>query len=169
MSSPATFERAFKRTIGHEGGWVNNPNDPGGETKYGVTKRDHPDLDIANLTLEQAKGIYFAEYWLPLGAKDLADEDVACKVFDIAINCGTRKAIEILQRAINFLTPREDEVAEDGSVGPVTIAAANALDPDLLLLALRGEQYQHYRSLIRSDKTTRYETFARGWLRRAMA
>ena len=51
-----TFDTAFDRLIGHEGGYVNNPADPGGETKYGISKRSYPSLNIANLTREMAEG-----------------------------------------------------------------------------------------------------------------
>ena len=58
-----TFDQAFAIVIGEEGGYVNDPNDPGGETKYGIAKNSHPNVDIANLTLDQAKAIYKTEYW----------------------------------------------------------------------------------------------------------
>lgn len=57
------FQSAMQFIIPHEGGYVNNPNDPGGETNYGIAKRSHPDVDIKNLTLAQALNIYLNEYW----------------------------------------------------------------------------------------------------------
>lgn len=63
MNYPDDFEKAFAFVLEHEKGYVNNPKDPGGETKYGICKKYHPNLDIKNLTVEQAKEIYYNEYW----------------------------------------------------------------------------------------------------------
>jgi len=57
------FDKAFEILIGHEGGYVNDVNDRGGETRYGISKRAYPHIDIANLTLAQAKEIYRTDYW----------------------------------------------------------------------------------------------------------
>ena len=58
------FDKAFEFTIGVEGGYVNDPSDPGGETKFGVSKKSYPNLDIKNLTITQAKEIYYKDYWI---------------------------------------------------------------------------------------------------------
>lgn len=165
----SAFEAAFARTIQFEGGFSDDPNDPGGATKYGISSRSYPDLDVRTITLEQAKAIYLRDFWEPASCDRLNDPEVAAKVFDLAVNCGIRKAGEILQRAINFLIRHEAEVSEDGVIGPSTIHAAEMCNQRLLLLALRGEQYVHYRALVQSKNTTRFETFAGGWLRRSMA
>ena len=60
-----TFEEIIDKVIEHEGGYVNDPDDPGGETKYGIAKKSNPDVDIKNLTIEQAKEIYWDKYWVP--------------------------------------------------------------------------------------------------------
>ena len=59
----ARFLKAFEKVLRHEGGYVNDPLDLGGETKYGISKRSYPHLDIKNLTLDQAKQIYFRDFW----------------------------------------------------------------------------------------------------------
>lgn len=81
------FNAAFDFVIGAEGGYVNDPKDPGGETKYGISKRAYPGLDIASLTIEQARDIYHLDYWLPAGCESL-DQAKALIVFDAAVNQG---------------------------------------------------------------------------------
>lgn len=94
-----TFDRAFEFVIGHEGGYVNDPQDPGGETKFGISKRSYPNLDIKSLTLEQAKDLYFRDYWVPAGCGSMADEAMAILVFDCAVNQGVGRAKQIAGRA----------------------------------------------------------------------
>lgn len=91
------FNSAFEIVVGIEGGYVNDPADPGGETKYGISKRFHPDLDIKNLTLEEAKDIYHSEYWLPSGAADL-QQPMDLFVFDTAVNQGVSVAKHIYSK-----------------------------------------------------------------------
>jgi lysozyme family protein len=90
------LEIALKFTLKWEGGYSNDPNDPGGETKFGISKRYHQDLDIKNLTLEGAVGIYNTEYWEPCGCAIL-DLPLAVCVFDTAVNRGVSKALQYLQ------------------------------------------------------------------------
>lgn len=74
-----------------DGGYSNNPTDPGGETKFGISKRAHPNVDIANLTAEQALDIYQNDYWTPLGGDNIPIP--TCVVaFDTAVNCGLSRA-----------------------------------------------------------------------------
>ena len=81
------FDTAFLLVIGVEGGYVNNPEDPGGETKYGISKRAYPDLDIRNLTLAAAKAIYLRDYWTAHHC-DQMEWGKALLVFDCAVNGG---------------------------------------------------------------------------------
>lgn len=94
-----SFERAFEIVVGAEGGYVNDPQDPGGETKYGISKRVYPSFDIKNLTLEQARGIYFEDYWLKAGCDQIADARLAILVFDCAVNQGVSRARQIFSIA----------------------------------------------------------------------
>jgi lysozyme family protein len=92
--SSSNFPRAFEIVIGAEGGYVNDPNDPGGETKYGISKRVYPNEDIPNLTLDHAKDLYHRDYWLPAGCDALAyPMDVI--VFDTAVNQGVSVATQV--------------------------------------------------------------------------
>jgi lysozyme family protein len=92
------FDHAFTIVVGEEGGYVNNPKDPGGETKFGISKRSYPNLDIRNLTIEDAKGIYQRNYWAPLGC-DKFPWLVSLPLFDCGINCGVTEALLLLHKA----------------------------------------------------------------------
>jgi len=89
------FLPAFQIVIGVEGGYSNDPRDPGGETKFGISKRAYPNVDIPRLTLEQAQGIYRRDYWDACGCDTMSWERALC-VFDMAVNQGQGAA-----RALN--------------------------------------------------------------------
>jgi lysozyme family protein len=136
----------------HEGGYVNDPRDPGGETRFGISKRAYPDVDILRLTEDEAKAIYRRDYWDKLRPDELPQELAIC-VFDCAVNMGRDKAIRLLQRACG--------VAQDGVMGGNTIAAANRLvDPVVRFSAERIIAYTGIRG---------FDTFGKGWLRRTVS
>ena len=145
------FEIAIERVLSNEGGYVNDPKDPGGETQWGISKRSYPDVDIANLTREEAKAIYKRDFWDKVRGADL-HEDVAFQVLDFAVNSGGSVAIQYLQRAAG--------VADDGHIGPVTIEAVNnAFIPSLVVTYLS----------LRLDFMTRLKNWpdaGKGWARR---
>jgi lysozyme family protein len=98
MTNLNDFRRALQFTLKWEGGYINDPADPGGETKYGIAKRSHPSLDIANLTPEQAATIYANEYWDACGC-DSIPFPFCVAVFDTAVNCGVSKATQWMKEA----------------------------------------------------------------------
>lgn len=146
-----TFDEAFARVIGHEGGYVNDPRDPGGETKYGISKRAYPRLDIKALTVTTAKAIYLTDYWIPAGC-DRAPVAVRYDLFDAAVNSGIQQAVKWLQRAA--------QVKDDGDFGPKTQAACIALPGDALRARFNGARLQFMTDLPTWDR------FGRGWARR---
>lgn len=151
MTSPDSFDLACDRLLGHEGGYVFDENDPGGETKWGISKRSYPDLDIKNLTREQAKDIYRRDFW-QRGRMAAYDFSVAFQVFDIAVNSGIETAIRMMQRAA--------DVADDGYVGPMTLGAVKATSRTDMLMRLNAE---------RLDYMTRLKNWphhGKGWARR---
>ena len=145
------FDQAFKTLIGHEGGYVNDPRDPGGETKFGVSKRAYPDVDIASLTLDQAKAIYKRDYW-DRARCDQLPEAVAFQVFDTAVNSGIGQSIRFLQRAVG--------VADDGQVGPLTIRAVQRLDAEAVVSRFNGHRLDFLTRL------STWDVYGRGWARR---
>ncbi|QBH20851.1 hypothetical protein EYC51_15905 [Alcaligenes faecalis] len=150
-----TFEAAFERLIGHEGGYVNHPDDPGGETNWGITLRTARAAgytgSMRDLTREQAKEIYRAEYWSRARSEEL-DGAIAFQVFDAAVNHGIGNAIRFLQRAA--------EVADDGAIGPVTLAAVKAMSVTDVLARFNAERLIFYTNL------STWGSFGRGWARR---
>lgn len=140
------FDIAFDRLIDHEGGYVNDPKDPGGETKFGISKRSYPDVDIKNLTLEQAKAIYLRDFWNPLGN---AHDAIKFQAFDFAVNSGIQTAIRKLQVAVG--------VADDGHWGPASTAALARMDVSDALMLYLAERLDFLRKL----KT--WSSFGAGW------
>lgn len=146
-----TFNEVFDRVLGHEGGYVNDPQDPGGETKWGISKRSYPHLNIKTLTREQARDIYKKDFWDRLQADKFAD-GVAFQLFDFAVNSGIETAVRYLQRAVG--------VADDGHWGPISQRAADNTSEPLLIMKLNAE---------RLDFMTRLKNWpvhGRGWARR---
>jgi lysozyme family protein len=147
-----SFDKAFEHVVGVEGGYVNHPNDPGGETIYGITRRDHPQVWAnGRPTLEQAKTIYHDHYWRPVKADDLP-WPLAMFVFDAAVNQGVGTATRLLQKTLG--------VAQDGIIGNNTLAAikkANPVELCALYLADRALRY---------TGTRNFDVFGRGWLKR---
>lgn len=149
------FDTAFDRLIGHEGGYVNHPDDPGGETNWGITLRTAREAGYTGtmraLTREEARAIYRAAYWNRAKA-DQYDAAIAFQLFDAAVNHGIGQAIRFLQRAVG--------VADDGAVGPVTLAAVHAMTVTDVLSRFNAERLDFY------TKLTTWPTFGKGWARR---
>lgn len=146
-----SFEDFLPVLFEHEGGYVNHPKDPGGETKYGISKRAYPNEDIRNLTKGRAAQLYRRDYWDRCRCDDIPFS-LACMLFDDAVNAGPGSAIPRFQRAIG--------VADDGIIGPVTLSKANAVDEEFALMEYREFREIFYRRL------RNFPTFGRGWLRR---
>ena len=87
-----SFNEIIEKVLEHEGGYVNDPTDLGGETKYGITKRFYPDVDIKNLTKEQAKEIYYKDYWIRYKVPEVPDH-LRHIYFDMCINQGVGTAV----------------------------------------------------------------------------
>lgn len=145
------FDIMFDRLIGHEGGYVNDPNDPGGETKWGISKRSYPHLNIKELSRDGARALYYTDFWLRIHADKLRD-GVAFQLFDFAVNSGIGTAVRYFQRALG--------VADDGYWGPRSQAAADAASESDQIMGLCAE---------RLDFMTRlknWEHHGKGWARR---
>lgn len=159
------FARAVEVVLAHEGGYVHDPDDPGGETHWGISRRQYPDLDIASLTKDQAAAIYFRDWWNRYGYDRIHDTEVATKVLDLSVNMGPGAAHKCLQRALHACGQRH--VTIDGVLGPQTIGAANSVPADVLLAALRAEAAAYYRQL--AERDPRRQKYLVGWLNRAYA
>jgi lysozyme family protein len=156
------FLKAIDYMLKHEGGYVNDSADPGGETRYGISRRSYPNLNIKSLTKDQAREIYHRDFWTKAKCEDIVDESVAVKLFDLAVNMGISQAIKLIQRA---LRSTGHSVTEDGIIGPATIAAINKADPTDLLAALKSEAAGFYRLIAQANPSQK--KFIEGWLNRA--
>jgi lysozyme family protein len=137
MGSP-NFERAIPILLEEEGGLVDDPHDPGGLTKYGISKRSYPHLDIRALTPELAAVLYARDFWPACGAEQLA-WPLCLFVFDHAVNAGHVAAIKCLQRAAH--------VGDDGKLGPQTLGAVQSRNLRALCRQFNVERCQYYMSL----------------------
>ena len=171
----ASFDLAIPHVLRHEGGWVDDPVDPGGATNYGISLRfaqqegldfdgdgDVDADDVRGLTQAQAGEIYRERFWDRYGYEQITDQRIAAKVFDACVNTGPVRAHRFLQRAL-CAVGRAVEV--DGSAGPKTIAATNEADSDRLMVELIREQANFYRTL--AELKPRLAKFLKGWMRRA--
>ena len=150
-----TFQQMFDRLIGHEGGYVNDPRDPGGETNWGVTKRTALANGYAGamkaMTRDQAFRIYQSAFWVRYQC-DKMPEAVAFQFFDAAVNHGFGNASRMLQRAVG--------VADDGVIGSRTIAAIKQTAISDVIMRLNAERLEFY------CKLGNFTTFGKGWVRR---
>lgn len=148
------FDGAFERLRGHEGGYVHDPRDPGGETKFGISRRSYPDEDIKGMTIERAKSIYLRDFWA-VARCDVLPESIRFDVFDMAVNSGVTAAIRVLQRAAGT-TP-------DGVIGPLTLGAVNTMTAERLAARFNGARLAFLAEL------PTWPAFSRGWSRRIAA
>ena len=147
------FDYCMTVLLENEGGYVDDKLDPGGETKYGISKRSYPREDIKNLSKVRAGEIYKKDYWLPIKANRLPKGVDLC-VFDMAVNAGINRASRILQECI--FTP------VDGVIGEKTIIASQAEVRADLIKNYTNRRISFYKSLMS------YDRFGDGWVKRAI-
>jgi len=153
------FDYCLKTILKHEGGFVDHPEDPGGATNKGITKKTYDNYMRKEMTVDELKsipddhvnGIYSKMYWSPVKGNDLP-HGVDLSAFDWAVNSGPRRACKEIQKIIG--------VQADGVIGPITLESIKHYSPISLLKELSEERESFYRGL------PTFETFGRGWLRR---
>jgi lysozyme family protein len=168
------FNTAIEVVLRHEGGFVDNPSDPGGATDYGVSARwlkskglleqlEEGDktqdevMAIREMTKAQAMGFYKAYFWDFYKYQNLQAQPVATKVFDTGVNLGPSRSHRILQGILGLIP--------DGVLGPKTFAEANALSPSTLVVKFQTAQANFYRGLV--AKNPKLSVFLSGWVNRA--
>ena len=158
VSEMSTFERAMDFVLKWEGGYVNHPSDPGGETNFGIAQKSHPDVDIKNLREDQAMDIYREEYWNEIQGDELPDA-VAIAVMDYAVNSGVKRASRALQNLVHA------EV--DGQIGPLTIKqvqiAADHLGAKVVAQKVVMQRSDFLCGLLSNPDMA---VFMKGWMRR---
>jgi lysozyme family protein len=145
------FPRCIKHVLAAEGGYVQDPNDRGGETKYGISKRSYPHLDIKGLSLEMATAIYRRDFWTPIQG-DALPPGLDLLLLDHAINAGVGASVRLVQRITGC--------ALDGQLGPLTLAAIAARDPQKMIEEFSATRLAFYESL------PGWRHYAAGWTRR---
>ena len=154
------YKEIIQKVLKREGGATvtNDSDDPGGLTKYGISKRSNPDLDIENLTLKTAVEIYKERYWKPSRA-DYLNLELAEAYFDMVVNSGRVRAVKILQEACNH---KKKKLKVDGMIGPNTIKACKSLEAS----RYRAFRVKYYVELVlRKPVLMKYYY---GWYKRAI-
>ena len=150
-----TFQQIFDRLIGHEGGYVNDPRNPGGETNWGITKGTALANGYAGamkaMTREQAFKIYQSAFWVRYQCEKMPSA-IAYQFFDAAVNHGLGNASRMLQRAVG--------VADDGVIGNMTLAAVKKMAISDVIMRLNAERLEFY------CKLGNFATYGKGWVRR---
>ncbi len=163
----ADFKQAARMVLNYEGGYR---QDMDGKTNYGINERYH-DVNIEGLTEDEAVGIYFKDYWMPLKLERINNNRIAARMLDMVINHGgDQRTVMMFQEAVNdFLHVYDREpIKEDGIVGPKTIEAINSIKErhiNAFLKLLSAIRIYYYRHLIHSNDAKKVEFI--GWLNRA--
>lgn len=175
----AKFEDSVGYVMSNEGTFSDHPHDPGGPTFWGISLRfleatgtdidkdgDIDEDDVRALTRADAIALYGLKFWKPLQLQRMKSQAVATRVLDMAVNMGNRRAVKILQKAVNALLGDDDEKLKiDGKLGLKTFGATNSLDGVELMASLREKHGDFYRALVK--KRPDLGVFLEGWLNRA--
>lgn len=151
------FDKLVSIILKHEGGYVNDPDDLGGETKYGISRHRYPDLDIRNLTEEQARAIIYEDFYLKMRLHYIKSDLLALHVLDMGFNAGRYTAVRLLQELLLG-------IPVDGVIGPVTAAAiAHASIHVDMVKAYRAKRIERYYEVSRLRNNKK---FLKGWVNR---
>lgn len=150
----STFDDCLNFVLEREGPMTDDPNDPGGLTKFGIAQSSHPGVDVRNLTRDGASNIYHVEYWQPTHCDSL-DKPAALCVFDSAVNMGCHQAIELLQAAVGANV--------DGAFGPQTLERYHeaAVNMPSLIIAFHAARDNAYHA------KSGFNRYGNGWLNRS--
>jgi len=159
------FEKSFLFILKWEGGYVNDPNDPGGETKYGISKKAYPDLDIKHLTIDDAKEIYYQDYWIKASCTliEQYSERLAFFHFNTSVNLGCRRAIKLLQKSIK---QQGFSIKIDGIFGNQTLLNLKQSNLQWLYDTYCISISSYYIKL--TQQVSKLRKFLRGWLNRTI-
>lgn len=157
----ASFEKAILKTLANEGGakFTEDPADPGGATKYGISLRAYPQEDIRNLTEQRARELYKRDYWDRVRGDDITSQVIAENIFDTCVNMGVRSGSRLAQIALG-IDPA------DGIVGSVSLAKINETEPATFLAAYTIAKVARYAHICNRDRTQ--SRFLLGWINRAL-
>jgi lysozyme family protein len=155
----ADFAPAIKILLQNEGGYVNNPADPGGETNYGICKRSYPNEDIRNLTVERAKEIYRLDFWTPLRCGQINDQCIATNLFDFGVNAGTGTARHMMADCLGVQGYQH-------AMWPDVVGLINKSNGGDLNFIFTYRRIEYYFSLASNRSSLRQ--FFKGWINRSL-
>ena len=157
----ADFNPAISKTLQHEGGdkFTDDTLDHGGATKFGISQKAYPKLDIRNLSEDHAKDIYRRDYWNRVKGDDIQSQLVAETIFDVCVNMGVSGGSKLAQKTLAI------EPA-DGIIGPQSLAVINAADEDLFIAKFALAKIQRYTEICQADSSQK--KFLLGWLNRTL-
>ena len=154
------FNRAFHFVLSSEGGTNPDPIDRGGLTRWGISERQYPNIDIAALTINTAKQIYYNDYWLR-NKCDKLSSDLATVLFDSSVNCGQNSAAKWLQRSCNKLG---SHLKVDGIIGFKTLFEVHKYSPMKIQDLLVAERLRRYVWML--NRYPSQVKYIKGWLNR---
>lgn len=177
----ADFKKAFQLIIANEGGYVNDPDDPGGETYKGISRKNWPawlgwiaidhlkalpgfpaSLHDDNETVRQfeyeVSSFYYCQFWNLIKGSLISDQGMANSIMDFAVNAGVGTSVELAQKVV--------KTDPDGKIGPNTIKAINAFNPDHFMSAFTVEKIRRYIAIVKKRPTSK--KYFLGWISRAV-
>ena len=176
----AGFELALHVLLNHEGGYVNDKRDPGGATNYGVSLRwlrsqniidadldddgDVDEHDVRLLSRPQVAELYRRAFWEPNNVQDIESQRVAIMLFGLIVNTGPKRAVKMLQEALNVSRMRKSSLLVDGWLGPKTMEAINSTDSTILINHYKKIARAFYSNIVRENPIL--DKFLVGWFRR---
>lgn len=157
----ADFNQAINKTLKHEGGdtFTYDATDRGGATKYGISQKAYPDVDIQNLTEIQAKEIYQRDYWNRVRGDDINSQTVAENIFDACVNMGVGGGSKLVQTSLG-IDPA------DGIIGSQSLQVINSADEELFLAKFALAKMRRYAELCTADSSQK--KYLLGWLNRTL-
>ena len=170
----ALFEHSIRAVFHHEGGYVQDSDDPGGATNMGITHKTLASWrkvsfvipeEVQALTKEEAGRIYKSKYWDKMRLDEFSSQALAETVMDFGVNAGTRASIKLLQEAVNWVQ-RGDTLTVDGAIGPNTMHHVNTTPDRAVIQKFFELRIRYYANICRRRKASRKFLYA--WTRRSL-
>ena len=167
----SNFNNAIDIVLQHEGGYSNDPDDPGGSTNFGITQRylnglvaqgKYQATDVRYLTVDAATHIYQLYWWIAYSYGSIVDQSLATKIFDEAVNIGPGRLHRFVQQACCDLG---QQLTVDGALGQHSFDAINALNPQQLLAKIKERLIEYYQELATEHPVL--GKYLNGWINRA--
>ncbi len=174
----ANFENALNKTLIHEGGYVFDLDDPGGETYKGIARNSNntwtgwqtidslkkqpnfpKNMDTNTVLQENIKSFYKANYWDTINGNDIQNQAVADSIFDFAVNAGVKTSAKMVQTIIG--------TSPDGNIGPASLAKLNTFDSEYFLALFKVAKIERYMEIVKKRPTS--SKFLYGWIKRTIS